>query len=125
VLRRQVLELGPQRGACLPVLPPRVAPAAVRDDPLPHHLGLPQDHLPGLADPRQPLPELGQHRVGPLDVVGALLGHHPTPSSAGNWSSAVMRAPGAPAKRSRRSISTGNMPTARAGSTSNSGLSPT
>ena len=90
---RPALELGPQRRARVPVLPPRVAPAAVRDDPLLHHLGLSQDRLPRVADPRQTLPELGQHRVGLLDVVRTLLGHHATPSSAGSWSIEVIARP--------------------------------
>src|SRR6185503_14627892 len=119
------LELGPKRRARVPVRTSAVGPAPVRDDLLLHDLRLPEDHLPGVADPCEALAELGQHRVGFVDLVQTLLGHHATPSSAGSWPIAVMRAPGASENRSRRSISTGNMPTARAGSTSNSGLSPT
>src|SRR5215207_9597988 len=119
-LARQALELRPQGRGRIPVVTPGVGPAAVRHDLLLHHLGLPQDHLARVADAGEPLAKRGEQRVGLVHVVEVLLGHHDTPRSAGSWSIAVMRGPGASRNRARRSISTGNIPSASAGSTSNS-----
>ena len=78
----------------------------------------------GLAEPRQPLAELGELGVGVGDGEQARR-RHAAATAADRWRRSVIRTQSASGNRPRRSISTGNIPTARAGSTSNSGLSPT
>src|SRR5581483_4733311 len=117
-------DLFPERGLRLPVVLALV-PAAVRGDLLADALGRAKDRLTGPVDDLEPGAEVRELGVRLLDRVHALLHRHHSPRSPGSSPSDVIRAPDVSAKRPRRSMRTGNMPTAAAGSTSNSGLSPT
>src|SRR5262245_3816310 len=125
VLGGQSFQLGTERRRRLPVRGSGRRPATVGDDLLLHELGLPEQDLPGRPDPIEPLAQVGQERVRLLDGIQELVGHHATPRRSGSSPIEVIRGPGASGKRSRRSSSTGRMPASSAGSTSNSGLSPT
>src|SRR2546426_10253699 len=124
------LHLAAEGGHRVPVLLRHFAPSVQRRGPA-DPFGPLQDHPAGLLDGPEGGPQLGQECVRLLLRVLGLLAHAITlcdcsrPRRGGSSSSVVIRVPRWSGKRPRRSSSTPSIPTASAGSVSNSGLSPT
>src|SRR6266540_122201 len=109
---------------CVPVLLAD-APPAVQGRRAPEVLRTGEDDLSSLLDLPQGFGEDRQEVVRLFLGELALGGHAATPMAFGRSSRVVILGPGCSGCRPRRSRRTANIPTARAGSMSNDGLSPT